>query len=68
MKNFIIKQLPDFQLRVCMSDCDYPPNLKNLEFVRETLDQNGQVINDSCYQFFLTAQQLEQLLQGLKNT
>jgi hypothetical protein len=65
MKNFIVKELPGFRLRVIQKDCTSPAGLSSLEFVQEYLNDRQEVDNTSTYNFFLTQEELSSLCKNL---
>lgn len=64
MKEFLVREAPDFKLRVRVSDCLLPEGVKHLEFVGEQY-KDGKLIADSTYEFFLDQVEIQTLCQGL---
>ncbi len=64
-KEFIVKENSGFRLRVVKFNCMRPDNLYNLDFIQETLDEDGNVLYTSTYNFFLTNEELQVLSEGL---
>ena len=54
MKDFYVSKSEQHKLRVKVSNCEFPSNLKNLEFINEHYDTEGNLTDTSTYQFFLT--------------
>lgn len=64
MKNFTVKENQAFRLRVQSYKCLSPANLNSVEFIQESL-KDGDVIDASTYNFFMTDEELKNLAQGL---
>ncbi len=54
MKDFYVSQNEQHKLRVTISNCEFPPTLKNINFINEFYDEEGNMTDTSTYQFFLT--------------
>jgi hypothetical protein len=67
MKEIIIKDGTGFRLRVTIKDVLTPENLKNVEFIQESKNKNGEVDFTSIYQFFMSSQELVTLGNFLAN-
>jgi len=65
MKEFIIKNIVDYRIRVVKKQCDNPKTLYTIEFAQETMKE-GKVTNVSTYNLFLTETEIDLLIQGLK--
>ena len=61
---FIVKENEGFRLRVKKNLCLRPNDLNNIEFVQESL-KDGEVVASSTYQFFMTADEIKALCEGL---
>ena len=64
MKNFTVKENAAFRLRVKSWKCSTPADLNSIEFIQESL-KDGDVIDTSTYNFFMTDEELKTLAQGL---
>lgn len=64
-KEFVVREHEGFRLRVRMWKCLAPSDLNSLEFVQESLDENGEVTFDSIYNFFMTDEDVQRLCRGL---
>ena len=64
MKNFTVKENEAFRLRVKSWKCLTPSNLNSVEFIQESL-KDGDVIDTSTYNFFMTDDEMKTLAQGL---
>jgi hypothetical protein len=64
MKNFTVKENQAFRLRVQSHKCLSPTDLNSVEFIQESL-KDGDVIDTSTYNFFMTDEELKTLAQGL---
>lgn len=59
MKELIVKDEQGFRLRITVKDVLRPANMKNVEFIQESKDREGNVDFTSTYQFFMTPEELE---------
>ena len=64
MREFVIKEDQAFRLRVKSWKCLVPGTLNAVEFIQEQL-RDGEVIDTSTYQFFMTDDEMRTLAQGL---
>jgi hypothetical protein len=64
MKNFTVKENQAFRLRVKSWKCSTPADLNSVEFIQESL-KDGDVIDTSTYNFFMTDEEMRTLAQGL---
>jgi hypothetical protein len=64
-KEFIVKNETAFRLKVSHWKCLTPPNLNALEFIQECINQKGEVDFTSSYQFFMTDNEIDNLINGL---
>jgi hypothetical protein len=64
MKNFTVKENQGFRLRVKSHKCLSPADLNSVEFIQESL-KDGDVIDTSTYNFFMTDEEMRTLAQGL---
>jgi hypothetical protein len=70
MREFVIKEDDEFKLKIRSSKCQVPDDYNTLEFIRETKIHNGELGEESTYQFFLTDSEMNALTQhfiGLKS-
>ena len=65
MKEVIVKDSSAFRLRVTINDILSPATMKNVEFIQECKDKDGNVEFTSTYQFFMDNDELKILAQGL---
>lgn len=66
MKNeFVIKEQPGFRIKVQTWKCARPTDLNALDFVQEVLDDSGNVLNTSTYNFLLSDSELKSLKDQL---
>lgn len=65
MSQILIKNMPEYRIRMTKRACDNPKTLYNIEFSQETVKE-GTVTNVSTYNLFLTQQEIELLIQGLR--
>ena len=64
MKEFTVKENAAFRLRVKSWKCLVPDTLNAVEFIQEQL-RDGEVIDISTYQFFMSDKELSTLSIGL---
>jgi hypothetical protein len=65
VKEFIAKEQPGFRVRVRTHEVIAPKGLYSLDFIQESLDDNGVVKSDQTYNFFMTKDEVHTLCQGL---
>ncbi len=63
-KQFVVKESPAFRLTVLNWKCLAPADLNALHFIQETI-KDGEVVQTSTYEFFLTDNEVQSLAQGL---
>jgi len=61
----LITDRPDWKLRLSVDDCVLPKDLKEIKFIRETYNNDGELTDESTYQFFLTKRELIDLSNSL---
>ena len=64
MKEFTVKEDAAFRLRVKSWKCLVPGTLNAVEFIQEQL-RDGEVIDTSTYQFFMSDDEMSTLAKGL---
>lgn len=62
--NIVIKEKENFRLTMKKAPCLMPVGLNNIEFTGEQL-KDGEIINSSTYQFFMTGEELAILAKAL---
>lgn len=65
MKEIIIKDSPGFQLRIKKWECSSPKGLYALNFIQATKDKEGNIDNESVYEFFMDYKDLTQVAAAL---
>ena len=65
MSQMLIKNMAEYRIKMTKRACDNPKTLYNIEFAQETIKE-GAVTNVSVYNLFLTQQEIELLIQGLR--
>jgi len=65
MKTFILKERFDFRLTVKQQRCLKPTDLNSIEFINESLNEKGEVVDTSTYNFFLTPDEIQKLCNNL---
>lgn len=68
MKTFLAQDQSDFKLKVTVSDCILPADLKHLVFTGEQYNKEGEKTQESSYNFFLTAEQVRALGENLRDS
>jgi hypothetical protein len=66
MKTFLVRDDTAFKLRVKVSNCLSPSDLKYLQFVGEQYNDKGELTETSAYEFFLEDHHIAKLVEGLK--
>ncbi len=65
MKEVIIKDTPGFQLRVKKWESRSPKGLSAVHFIQCTKDRDGNIDNESTYEFFMDHTEITQLAEAL---
>lgn len=65
MKEFMIKEMGQYSVKVKTNKCAKPVDLNHIEFVQETKNDKGEVVDTSTYQFFLTDSEIKTLVNHL---
>ncbi len=60
----VIKDKEDFRLILKKEPCLMPEGLNNIEMIQEQL-KNGQIVQTSTYQFFMTQTEIETLAKAI---
>ena len=64
-KEFVVKESEGFRLRVEALECIAPKGLISLDFIQESLDNKGEVLYTSTYNFNMTQNEIKDLCAGL---
>jgi len=67
MKDFYLTKSNQYKLRIKVSDCEVPVNLKRLEFVNEHYDITGELTGTSTYEFFLNQEAINRMCEQLSS-
>ena len=65
VKNFTIKENAGFRVRVERWEVISPKGLYSLNFIQESLKDDGTVQDSQVYNFFMTKDEIKTLTQGL---
>jgi hypothetical protein len=65
MKEVTLKKLAGYELKVKSKKCLRPEDLNHIEFVQETKNDKGEVVDTSTYEFFLTNDEVQNLTKNL---
>jgi hypothetical protein len=65
MKEFTLKKVAGYELKVKSKKCLSPQDLTHIEFIQETKNDKGIVVDTSTYQFFLTDSEIKTLASNL---
>jgi hypothetical protein len=65
VKNFIVKNNPGFRVRVEQWEVISPKGLYSLNFIQESLKDDGTVQDSQIYNFFMTKEEIKTLTEGL---
>jgi len=66
VKDVTIKQSEGFRLRLQKWEVLSPKGTYAVNFINESLDEDGEVWQSSTYNFFMTEQEINDLCKGLK--
>lgn len=64
-KEMTIKESEGFRLRLVKHEVISPKGLMSVDFINESLKQDGTVGQTSTYNFFMTKEELQSLAYGL---
>jgi hypothetical protein len=65
VKEFVVKEHASFRVRVRTHEVSSPKGLYSLDFIQESLDDDGKVTMDQTYNFFMTKDEVQTLCNGL---
>jgi len=65
MKEFVLKDVHQYTVRVKKNRCLRPQELTHIEFIQESKNDKGEVVDISTYQFFLTDSEIKTLVDNL---
>jgi len=65
MKEFVLKDMHQYTVRVKKNRCLKPQSLTHIEFIQESKNDKGEVVDTSTYQFFLTDAEIKTLVTNL---
>lgn len=65
IKEFTIKESEGFRLKLQGWESTSPKGLYSVNFIQESLDEEGKVWQDSTYNFHMTKEDIATLCQGL---
>lgn len=65
VKDITVKETDGFRLRVKSWKCVSPADLNSLEFIQESLKEDGTVAQTSTYSFFMTDAELRKLAESI---
>lgn len=65
-REFVIKEENAFRIRVKAQECVAPTGLISLNFIQECLNNDGEVDFTSTYNFFMNKDEINNLVEGLK--
>jgi hypothetical protein len=65
MKEFVLKDMHQYTVRVKKNRCLRPQELTHIEFIQESKNDKGEVVDTSIYQFFLTDSEIKNLVANL---
>ena len=64
-KQFIIKENPSYRMRVTQHEATAPKGLYSIDFIQESLKEDGSIRDAQTYNFFMTKEDIEMLCKGL---
>ena len=65
MTEIIVKDTPGFQLRVKKWNCQAPQGLFAVNFIQATKDKDGNIDNESTYEFFMDQADLNAMSKAI---
>ena len=65
MKEVILKDTAGFQLRVKKWECQNPKGLFAVNFIQATKDKEGNIDNESIYEFFMDQNDINSVAKAL---
>jgi len=65
MKEIIVKDTAGFQLRVKKWECLSPQDLFAVHFIQSTKDKNGNIDQESTYEFFMDQADLDAMSKAI---
>ncbi len=65
VKDVVIKEDQGFRLRIKSWKCVSPADLTSLEFIQESLKEDGTIAQTSTYSFFMYDDELKKLAESL---
>jgi hypothetical protein len=66
-KQFTIKENPSYRMRVTQHEVTAPKGLYAIDFIQESLKEDGTVRDTQTYNFFMTNDDIKVLCKGLLN-
>lgn len=66
-KSFVVKENKGFRLKVESWECINPKDLITINFIQETLNGDGEVDLSSTYNYNLTKDEINTLVNGLNS-
>ena len=64
-KKFTVKENASYRMRVTQHECLAPAGLYSLDFIQESLKEDGTVRDVQVYNFFMNKEDLKTLCEGL---
>ena len=65
MKEFVLKDANQYTVRVKKNKCLRPQDLTHIEFIQESKNDKGEVVDTSTYQLLLTDSEIKTLVNNL---
>lgn len=65
MKEVIVKDTAGFQLRIKKWECLSPKDLFAVNFIQATKDKEGNIDNESTYEFFMNQEEINAVAKAL---
>ena len=64
-KKFTIKENAGYRMRVTQHECVAPAGVYSIDFIQESLKEDGSVKDTQTYNFFMTQDDIKTLCEGL---
>ena len=65
MKEIIVKDTAAFQLRIKKWECQQPSGLYAVNFIQATKDKEGNIDQESTYEFFMDQNDINEVVKAL---
>jgi hypothetical protein len=67
VREFIVKENEGFRLRLRSWKVISPADLNAIEFINESLNEDGEIVHSSTYNFYMTDEEIKTFAKELVN-